>query len=234
MNIRAVLMLAFVIFLYAFTTDRNKHRKIAGSEVVFTADSAPFLRQEAVNKLLIENKTAPNPLQKDEVDLNRLEKAVNANPMVEKSEVSMSIDGVLKAVVKQKNPVARWFGEDSSFYLDDQGNEMPLSDEYTARVPIISGEISNIERTDLGKFLKFISDDDFLKKNVTSVRILSDGSLMLTTRDHDYAVDFGKTVNMERKFGNYKAFFQKAEQDSVLDRYKKINLRFTQQVVCTK
>jgi cell division protein FtsQ len=36
------------------------------------------------------------------------------------------------------------------------------------------------------------------------------------------------------KFKNYKAFFQKAVLDSSLYNYKKIDLRFTQQVVCTK
>ncbi|HEU4497334.1 MAG TPA: cell division protein FtsQ, partial [Flavobacterium sp.] len=32
----------------------------------------------------------------------------------------------------------------------------------------------------------------------------------------------------------YKAFFQKAVQDSLINNYKTVNLKFTQQVVCTK
>jgi hypothetical protein len=50
----------------------------------------------------------------------------------------VSIDGVLKAVVKQKTPIARVFTDEGSFYIDYQGSTMPLSDEYTARVPIVS------------------------------------------------------------------------------------------------
>jgi cell division protein FtsQ len=38
---------------------------------------------------------------------------------------------------------------------------------------------------------------------------------------------------MEQKFKDYKAFFQ-AVLDSSLYKYKKIDLRFTKQVVCTK
>jgi cell division protein FtsQ len=33
---------------------------------------------------------------------------------------------------------------------------------------------------------------------------------------------------------NYKAFFQKVVLDSSIKKYKKIDLRFTEQVVCTK
>jgi cell division protein FtsQ len=41
-------------------------------------------------------------------------------------------------------------------------------------------------------------------------------------------------INVKRKFKNYKAFFQKAVLDSSLYKYNKIDLRFTEQVVCTK
>ena len=36
------------------------------------------------------------------------------------------------------------------------------------------------------------------------------------------------------KIKNYKAFFQKAVSDSTLNKYKRINLKFTKQVVCIK
>jgi cell division protein FtsQ len=70
--------------------------------------------------------------------------------------------------------------------------------------------------------------------NITGVEITQQGGLILKNRGFDFVIDFGKPVNVERKFSNYKAFMQKAVQDSLVFQYKKINLRFTQQVVCTK
>lgn len=233
-NIRLLLMFALVIGLYSFTAARNSHRKLTKSVVVFTDDSNPYIQQEAVNKLLIENRNDAKSIRKDKVDLNKLEKSINSNPMIEKSEVFVSIDGVLKAVVKQKTPVARVFDESGSFYIDYQGNTMPLSEEFTARVPIISGEINKANRDELNKLLRFVYDDEFLKKNIIGIQVMSNGSLKMLNRDFDYAIDFGKTINIEKKFGNYKAFFQKAVTDSSLYKYKNINLKFTQQVVCTK
>jgi cell division protein FtsQ len=73
-----------------------------------------YIRPETVNKLLIENKCMSHP--KVALDLNKLEQSVNKNEMIEKSEVFVSIDGVLKAVVKQKTPIARVFTDEGSFF----------------------------------------------------------------------------------------------------------------------
>ena len=233
-NIRLILMFALVVFLFSFTSVRNKNRKLTKSMVVFVDNSSPYIKQETVNKLLIENKTDAQSIRKVKLDLNQLEKSINSNPMIEKSEVFVSIDGILKAEVKQKTPVARIFNEEGSFYIDYQGNIMPLSEEFTARVPIISGDINNVNKDDFSKLLRFIYNDDFLKKNIIGIQITTVGSLKMQTRNFNYEILFGKSINMERKFNNYKAFFQKAVVDSSLYHYRKINLTFTQQVVCTK
>ncbi len=233
-NIRLVLMFALVIFLFSFTSNRNSHRKLKKSEVIFVGENNDFVKQETVNKLLIENKSDVRTIAKEDLNLNKLEKSINQHPMIEKSDVFVTVDGVLKVMVKQKTPIARVFDELGSFYIDYEGNTMPLSEINTARVPLVSGEITNKNKKELSKILKIIYDDEFLKKNIIGVQILSGDELMMTNRNFDYQVDFGKMINVDRKFKNYKAFFQKAVLDSTLYKYKKINLRFTQQVVCTK
>jgi cell division protein FtsQ len=233
-NVRLVLIFGLVLFLYAFTSNRNSHRKLIKSEVVFVGDNNNFVKQETVNKLLIENKSDVKTIEKLEVDLDRLEKSINEQEMVQKSEVFLSVDGVLKAMVVQKTPVARVFNTNGSFYIDYEGNKMALSDNFTARVPLISGEITAKNKSKLSELLKMIYDDEFLKKNIIGIQILPNDDLIMTNRNFNYQIEFGKTVNIEKKFKNYKAFFQKAVLDSTLTKYKKINLRFTQQVVCTK
>ena len=47
-------------------------------------------------------------------------------------------------------------------------------------------------------------------------------------------LDIGTTDNAVLKFQNYKAFYQKIKQDSMLGNYKTVDLRFGNQVVATK
>jgi len=233
-NVRLILMFAIIVCLFSFTSKRNELRKLKHSEVIFVGENNLFVSNEVVNKLLIENKSNANTISKDKVDLNRLEKAINKQEMIEKSEVFVSIDGVLKAVVKQKTPIARVFDESDSFYIDYMGNRMPLSENYAAHVPIVSGVILEKNSAEITKLLRIIYNDSFLKKNIIGIQIMPLGNVKLTNRNFDYEIDFGQTVNIERKLSNYKAFFQKAVLDSSINKYKKINLKFTQQVICTK
>ena len=233
-NIRLVLMFGIMICLFAFTSKRNNERKILKTEVLFEGENNLFIKPETVNKLLIENKTLASAIEKDCLDLNKLEKKINDHQLIEKSQVFVSIDGVLKAVVKQKAPVVRVFDETGSFYIDYDGNRMPLSPIYTARVPLVSGEMDGEKEAELKKLFRFIHDDDFLRKNIIGIEVLPSGGLKMMNRNFSFEIEFGKPINVERKFRNYKAFFQKAVLDSTLYNYKKINLKFTQQVVCTK
>lgn len=233
-NIRLLLMSALVIFLFSFTSKRNSKRKLTKAEVVFVGENSLFLKNETVNKLLIENNPNAESIRKDGLDLHNLEQVLNAQEMIEKADVYVSIDGVLKAVVKQKTPIARVFNDEGSFYIDSEGDTMPLSANFTARVPLVSGEINKKNNKDLFKLFKIIYDDAFLKKNIIGIQIMPNGSLLMLNRNYNYQIDFGSLINAERKFQNYKAFFQKVSLDGSLYKYKKIDLRFTEQVVCTK
>lgn len=233
-NIRLVVIFLILIGLFSFTSFRNSQRKIKKIEVEIIDNNMPFLKPEMVNKLLIEKNQDAKTIHKDDLDLNKLEKSVSKQQFVEKADVFVTVDGVLKAVVKQKSPVGRVVAEDSSFYIDSEGNRMPVSENFAARVPLISGGIFNVEKEKFAEVLQKISDDDFLKKNIISVQILPNGSLVMENRNYDFKIDFGRTINIDKKFKNYKAFFQKAVNDSLLKNYKRINLKFTQQVVCIK
>jgi cell division protein FtsQ len=231
---RLLLMIALVVFLYSFTSKRNDARKTEKAVVEFVNKAELFVSYETVNKLLIEKGGELKTIGKDKVVLNRLEKMLNEHEMIQKSEVFVSINGVLKAMVTQRTPIARIFDEEGSFYIDSKGTKMPLSGIQTARLPLVLGEITKENQKKMYDLLWFIYNDDFLKKNITGIEILPSGSLRMTNRNYNYDIEFGKTIEVERKFDNYKAFFQKAVHDTLIDKYKIINLKFTQQVVCTK
>lgn len=226
-------MLGAVIFLFSFSTQRNENRKLVAADVEF-ADNEEFITLDKVNKLLIQNFEGINSIKKSKLDLNNVEKRLDSDPMIEKAEVYTTIDGRLKAVVKQKTPIARVYEGSKSYYIDYNGSEMPLSENSTARVPLVTGDVDAVDKEKLCEVLKYIYNDDFLKKNITGIEVRKQDGLKMVARDYNYSILFGRLQNIEKKFNNYKAFFQNAVRDTLIDKYKTINLKFTQQVVCTK
>jgi cell division protein FtsQ len=233
-NVRLLFVLTLVIFLFSFGKIRNSNRNLQESKVEFVGNEPLFVTHESVNKLLIENKTDASAIRKDALDLRSLEEVLNQHEMVEKAEVFVSIEGVLNAIVKQKTPIARFAHNDKTYYIDSQGNKMPLSESYSARVPLITGEESKIASKQVHDIMMLIHEDEFLRVNIIGIKVLSNGALELKNRGFEFQVVFGGAVNGKEKFNNYKAFLQKAVGDSSVYQYRKIDLRFNNQVVCTK
>jgi cell division protein FtsQ len=233
-NIRLVLMFFLVVFLYSFTQNRNQNRKINKVLVDFQGDNKMFLTNEMVNNLLIQNLGGTFSIRKEKVDLIDLESVLKKHPFIENAEVFTSEDGVLITKILQKSPVARMVANNHYFYVDKNGSVFQLSNNFSSRVPIVQGNIEGEFKKGFIETFNAIDKDDFLKKNIIAIKIQKNGSMTMLSREYDYEINFGKPVSIDKKFKNYKAFYQYASKDSLIGKYKSINLIFTQQVVCSK
>jgi cell division protein FtsQ len=191
------------------------------------------MTQENVSKLLIQNQGVRPNAYKEIIDLNALESALNSNPLVKKAEVFMSVNGELSAEVEQKRPIAR-VHTNASYYIDDQGGFMPLSTNYSARVPLVTGVIYKNKLQRVYKIASAIDSDAFLKQHVVEIHQGENQDIALKIRMHDFDVQFGDLSNLAKKINNFKAFYQKASKDKTINTYSSVNLGFDSQVICTK
>ena len=141
--IKYVLVVALLVFLYSFTTERNMKRNLTKIDVEFVDENPPFITLNTVNKLLIQSQDNVTSINKETLDLKEMENRLLKNPMIRDAQVYLSVDGVLGAKIEQRTPIARVAGS-PDYYLDTDGMKMPLSEIYTARVPLINGN-SNFE-----------------------------------------------------------------------------------------
>ncbi len=228
-----IVLLALVVFLYAFTSTKNSKKKVDEIEIQFVNNKYPFLTHENVSKLLIQNNDSVTSVPKDILDLNELEIALNSNPIIKNAEVYVSVNSILTAEIEQKKPIAR-VSTNASYYIDDEGSYMPLSSNYAARVPLVTGQIEKNNLDNVFKVAQKIYNDEVLKKHVVEIHQNEDKTIYLKLRQNSFKVDLGKVKSLDKKFDNLKVFYQKALKDKTLNTYSKVNLQFDNQVVCTK
>ena len=228
-----IALLGIVVFLFAFSLNRNLARKITETNIIFRGDNSLFVTEETVSKLLIQNKLDVTSVPKETLDLNDLETALNSNPMIKYAEVYVAVNGALTAEIVQKKPIAR-VSTNASYYIDDQGSFMPLSSNYSARVPLVTGAIQKNKLADVFEIAKKVQDDEFLKTHVIEIHQHENKDISLKLRQTDLRVLLGNTKNLDKKINNLKAFYKKALKDNTLKGYSTVNLRFGNQVVCTK
>jgi len=224
----------FLTFLYGFTSARNSAKKV--TEIVIDLDEkdSPFLSYEIVDKLLIQNNETLKNQAKTKVDLYKIENGILENPYVESASVFLSIDGVLKSVIKQRTPVMRIINNNHSYYVDKKGFKVPLSDNFSARVPLITGIKNEQDISEIMGLMQTISHDDFLHKEIVGIHKSAVGDYQFSVRSGDYKIDFGKLKEIDSKFKKLKAFYNVAFKDETIKDYKKITVKYHNQVVCTK
>lgn len=230
--IRMIGLVLITLFLVAFSHKRNADRKIKEVKVNFEAGANLFITAETVDKLLIQNGKPLEGQPKDILVLKNLEATLDSHAMISDADVYLTLEGVLGATVRQRKPLGRVQAQ-KPYYIDEQGVAMPLSSNYSARVPLIEG-VSKEQIGEVYPLLKYLQQDDLLATQVIGISRNQNGDYSLTPRVLNYNISLGKIKDLQSKFANYKAFYQKAIKDNSLTIYKNIDLRFKGQVVGTK
>lgn len=226
-------VLVLAVFLFAFSANRNGARTVSNPNIEFVGEPSMFITNENVSKLLIQNYRGLKKVPKETLDLNELEHALISNPMIKTAEVYVAVNGTLKAKIEQKTPIAR-VSSNASYYIDDDGNYMPLSVVFSARVPLVTGFVDKKNLKSIYIVAKKIKEDEFLKKHVIEIHQGIDKMIYLKLRQSTFLVQLGDVSSLDKKINNLKAFYQKCIKEDTLDNFSKVNLQFDNQVVCTK
>ena len=141
--------------------------------------------------------------------------------------------GEVNADIVQKKPIAR-VSTNASYYIDDQGTFMPLSDNHSARVPLVTGHIDKNNLNNVFTMANKIQNDEFLKKNVVEIHQDINKTIYLRLRQCSFKAEMGDINNLDKKINNLKAFYKKSLKEKTLNNYSNVNLQFDNQVVCTK
>ncbi|MCC9136316.1 cell division protein FtsQ/DivIB [Pontibacter silvestris] len=181
-------------------------------------------------------------LPNQEIDLKNLEKRIEAHSFVKEADVFRGLDGDIHVSVKQNRPIARIIRSSEDVYLDAEGNVLPLSDRYTARVIPIT-KSANIKSLDKGFFqdsagqaylslLQFIENDQFWKAQLAQMHIDGKGKISFLPQVGEHTIEFGKPTELETKFKKLMVFYKEVLPVMGWDKYKRVNVEYEDQIIC--
>lgn len=227
-------ILALSVFLFSFSAKRNKAQQVNDVLVDFTNPKHPYIAMESVYDLL-EIKKDSLTKEVGQLDIGKLEAELRKHPMVEEAEVYVTIDAMLGASVTQRTPVARYIqSDDKVVYLDRLGEFMPLSDHYSARVPLVYGIRDSLAAQDALKVLLEIRKDEFLNQSLVALDYKNENRIKLNVRQNRLDIWLGDSEDLDEKLYKLKRFLAYLETEATAEEYKAIDLQYNQQVVATK
>lgn len=228
------MLLGLVVFLFGFSNKKNSAKKVSNIQIEFEEGNNLFMDYQMVNKLLIQNNESPKNKAKSIINLHKLEANLLSHPMVEHAAVYLTVDGSLKTKIKQRTPIARILSNSESYYIDRQAKIMPLSKNHAARVLLVSGNVSKNDCSEIHLLVTTILNDNFLKKQLVEIEKTPQNEYVFKTRVGEHKIILGKMDDLHQKFKNLKSFYSKAMVDKTIDNYSTLNLKYSNQVVCTK
>ena len=194
-----------------------------------------FINSEMVEEMIFSKVDSLVGKSYEDINIYLLEEFVNQHRNIKKAELYLSLDGTLSISVKQREPLVRVFEGDESYYLDDEMNHFPLSDQYSARVlQVYWDEITESRIAILESLIDLIDSDNFLKAQITAIAFDENNEIVLYPRAGDHKIILGEADDFRNKFEKLKVFYRQGLEKVGWDRYSMINLNYKDQVVCTK
>lgn len=189
-----------------------------------------------------------------DINLDEVEKLLVSYDHIAKAEVYTSLNGNLNINITEREPVLRIINKrNESFYMDDKGELFPLSDISSVRVSVASGNITatekdtvnieNLEKTEVSEMTKmqklylinkYIQEDSFLQAQIEQIFINKSNEFELVPKVGRHIILFGDADNIESKFEKLLVFYKQGIQKAGWKKYKTINLKYSNQVICSK
>lgn len=177
-----------------------------------------------------------------------------SNPYLESAHVYATIDGIIRIEVAQRNPVVRVINYNNEhFYIDNKGGFMPIGDDYSTRVPVASGFIFDrmtqrslafavpmVDTTSkpileqVYEVAGFIQKDGFWNSQIEQIYVNQKFEIELVPRVGNHTILLGNSENLQTKMDNLLMFYQEGASKLGWQSYSKLNLKFANQVVCTR
>ena len=203
-----------------------------------------FLHENDVMHLISEGGTEKIlGAEYESLSLKKLEKRIKTHKFVNSTEVFKDFKGNLFVNITQNRPIARIIRQYSAHaYIGSEGQILPVSERFTARVPLLSGPYTDklvkqdLTKTEEGKamfeLLQFIESDPFWKAQIAQLDIDSRGNIVMYPQVTKQFIEFGKAERIEEKFKKLKIFYTKILPAKGWNSYRKVNVKYQDQIIC--
>tara|TARA_B110000444_G_C18838610_1_gene597554 strand:+ start:919 stop:1647 length:729 start_codon:yes stop_codon:yes gene_type:complete len=237
LNISYLLVIITVLFYLSwssvFRLDLQKCNKVQIQ--VDTEGDLFFINDEMVEKMIFSKEDSLLGKSFQDINIYLLEEFVNEHPNIKKAELYLTLDGTLSIDVKQREPLVRVFEGNESYYLDEEMDQFAISDHYSARVlQVYWDEITESRIEILDPLIDLIDSDKFLKAQITAIEFDENNELVVYPRVGGHKIILGEAKDFRNKFEKLKVFYRQGLEQVGWNRYSMINLKYHNQVVCTK
>ena len=236
----SIVMLALIAYLAAAVTafNRKPAKQTCRDIELIIKDTAyaGFISKGDIKGILEYKGINPIGKSMERVSTKSLEKEISKHPLIDQAECYKTPSGKIFIEVSQRIPILRVMSSNGdSYYIDNKGTIMPPQAKCVAHRTIVTGFVEkSFAMKDLYKFGVFLQNNKFWDAQIVQINVLTDHTIELVPRVGDHLVYLGKLEDFENKLTRLKTFYEKGLNQVGWNKYSRISLEFSNQIICTK
>ncbi len=234
-----------VVLLIAAITKKDNER-ITGVEIhISGVQNNYFIDKKDVLELLGKvNKKKLDKAVVSSLDLAAMERKLESDQWIRKAEIFFDNNNVLQIKISEREPVARIFTTSgASFYIDSSLTRLPLSDKFSARLPVFTNfptDVRILKKQDslllheIKAMSGYIGANAFWMAQIDQIDVTPENTFVLIPKLGNQIIRFGDADDYEKKFNKLFAFYKQVQAKIGWNKYSVVDVQFKNQVVAVK
>ena len=241
-SVSLLLISGTVVLLIAAMSKKNNDR-IAGIEIKISGvQNNYFISKKDVMEMLEKvNKGKLDKSTVNSLDLAAMENRLEKDQWIKRAEIFYDNNNVLQVKITEREPIARIFTiSGTSFYIDSSLTRLPLSDKFSARLPVFTGfptEVRVLKKQDtvllseVKVLSEYIGSHPFWMAQIDQIDITTASEFEMIPKLGNQLIRFGDANNYQEKFNKLLAFYKQVQTRIGWNKYSVLDIRFKNQVV---
>lgn len=242
-----VIIAAGILVLVSFIEAKHKQTTCKSFDIsIEYDDDDPLISVDEIRQTIYDSFDTLIGKKLSDINPVQIENMVNDIDFVANADVYTSITGKMNISVTQRKPIVRIVNtSNQGFYLDQTGEAFPTNQGFPSRVLIANGVIgidysdtlsiaNNSKLVEIYRLATYIQNDPLLKIQIEQIFVTKNREYEFVPKVGRHIIIFGGIENMNEKFKKLLVFYRKGINSAGWNTYKSINLKFENQVVCSK
>ena len=229
-----ILLAVYIVVAAVAFSDKPSGQECGGIRLnIVDSAKVAYMTTKDVQVLLADLTPTGKPI--DDVSCRAIEKALDASPLIRKSQCYKTLDGYVAISIECRRPVLRVIADGGdNYYLDEEGAVIERISK-AVYLPVATGRITrDFAQRELLPLAQYLHSNDLWNAQIEQIHVAANEEIQLVPRVGDHIIVLGRPGNYAHKFGKLQTFYKKALTEVGWERYSHINVDYSDQVVATK
>lgn len=231
-----LLIAAYLVLSATVLNSKPNQRACKGMELsIKDSIDYGFITSDEIKSILKRNKLFPEGKELGSINVRRIEETLTKHPFIEKAECYLTSGGKVAIELYQRVPIIRILSNNGdNYYLDSKGEIMTTLSQ-PVHVAVATGFIDRkFAKEELYPLAKFLQNNEFWKAQIEQINVTPKLELELVPRVGKHILFLGKGGDYNEKFSKLQTFYKEALNQVGWNKYERISIEFSNQIICTK